>query len=76
MNLAPLPCSQEECKHKRQNLTSLSYEAVSKQLEACEKCENGLFKKNPLAAETYHIIAMYWAQMHNAFVGKSIGSRA
>ena len=74
MSQAPLLCSQTECQHKRQNLASLSYEALSVQLEKCEKCENGPFKENPLAAKTYQVIAMYWAQLHNTFTGKAIAS--
>lgn len=71
-----LACSQATCKHKRQNLDRLSYEALSVQLEQCEKCENGLFKLNLVAAKTHQIIALYWAQMHNGMTGKVIGSRS
>lgn len=66
-----LTCSQETCKSKRKHLERLSYIALSTQLEKCEKCENGLFKTNLVAAKTHQIIALYWAQIHNASTDKT-----
>jgi len=72
MSSIPLTCSQEECKDKGQNLDRLSYEALTLQLQKCEKCENGLFKENLIATRTYQNIATAWAIMHNALTGRSI----
>ncbi len=67
-----LTCSQEVCQSKRQQLAYFSYEALSTQLEKCEKCEDGLFKTNLVAAKTHQVIALYWAQMHNTCTGKTV----
>lgn len=64
-----LKCSEEQCKSHRDDYESLSYEELYKQLERCEKCENGLFKDNEVAAQTYYFISILWAQKHNALVG-------
>jgi len=71
-----LSCSLSACHHKRYNLDRLSHEALTLQLGKCERCENGLFKLNLIAAKTHQIIALYWAQMHNALTGKAVGSMA
>lgn len=74
MPSSTLTCSQEACKDKRQHLKHLSYKDLSIELEKCEKCENGLFKTNFVAAKTYQIIALHWAQMHNVLTCKTIGN--
>jgi hypothetical protein len=68
MSSIALTCSQEECKDKCQNLD----EALTLQLQKCEKCENGIFKENLIATRTYQSIATAWAIMHNALTGRSI----
>lgn len=74
MPSSTLTCSPEVCKDKRQRLKNLSYKALSVELEKCEKCENGLFKINFVAAKTYQIIALQWAQMHNSLTCKTLES--
>ena len=65
-----LNCSSSECMHKREHLEELTHEALEKQLECCEACEQGVFKDNFIAAQTYEIVATYWAQMHNFLMAK------
>lgn len=76
MPSSTLTCSREACKQKRYHLERLSPKALCAQLEKCETCENGLFKTNLIAARTHQIIALYWAQTHNTFTGKGVGSMA
>lgn len=71
-----LSCSATECKHKRDTLSKLSYAELCAQLDKCDQCENELFKTNLIAARTHQVIALYWAQVHNAVVGKSLGNLA
>ena len=66
-----LICTESECQQKRAQLETLSYEALFRQLDKCEHCENGIFKENSVAADTYQAVALYWAQIHNMSVGHS-----
>jgi len=60
-------CSKEECEKKREHVES---DKISEQLEQCEKCYNGIFKTNAIAAKTYQIISLLWAEKHNKETGK------
>ncbi len=72
MNASTINCSPSECQKKREHLERLSMEALYRQLEQCEQCEIGPFKENRIAADTYQIVALYWAQRHNMSVGSSL----
>lgn len=72
MQTSTTHCSQAECEKKREHLERLSIEALYNQLEQCEQCEIGPFKESSFAADTYQVIALYWAQRHNMSVGSSL----
>lgn len=63
-------CTQTECEQKREGFLNLSEDSMFIQMEACESCEEQLFKDNAVANETYQIISTLWAERHNKLVGR------
>ena len=62
-------CTQTECEQKREGFLNLSEDSMFIQMEACESCEEQLFKDNAVA-NTYQIISTLWAERHNKLVGR------
>lgn len=62
-------CTQTECEQKREGFLNLSEKSMFIQMEACESCEEQLFKDNAVA-NTYQIISTLWAERHNKLVGR------
>lgn len=48
----------------------MTMKELSSQIKQCEACYDGIFKTNPIAAETYQHIALLWAEGHNHTIGK------
>lgn len=63
-------CTQTECEQKREGFLNLSEDSMFIQMEACESCEEQLFKDNAVTNETYQIISILWAERHNKLVGR------
>lgn len=70
MNKQHSTCTLQVCEQKRKKFSHLSEKSLCLQMQACEACENGIFKENAIIRTTYHLICNTWAENHNKVVGR------